>query len=199
MSDYIGEFQMVGSLKVGDQVCQFHIRFRIIDSFESYINAIDEGFDAEFAIFNGYIYKLNTPQFNKVNRSQYRNGCHFRHEILEYRRTNCFRPTKGYCFVKCISLMTGEDYKEQYLEIIRNEKRRSNITTKARSQQFCKANINNLGYYDGEKVFPSLVTDRNNALFLCNNHFCLIWKPEGVSFNQAIRELKHDFKIVDNS
>ena len=38
---------------------------------------------------------------------------------------------KGYCFVKCINFLTGEDYKEQYLDFIRNEKRRSNIMTKA--------------------------------------------------------------------
>ena len=70
--------------------------------------------------------------------------------------------------------------------------------SKARFQPFCKAKNNNLGYYDGERVFPRSVTDRNNALFLCNNHFCLIKKSEGVSFNQAIRELKDNFKIVDN-
>ena len=40
--------------------------------------------------------------------------------------------------------------------------------------------------------------DRNNALYLYNNHFCLIWKSEGVSFNQAIKELKDNFEIVDN-
>ena len=49
---------MVGNLKVGDQIRQTHIRFRNIDDFEAYINAIDEGYDAEVAIFNGYIYKL---------------------------------------------------------------------------------------------------------------------------------------------
>ena len=48
------------------------------------------------------------------------------------------------------------------------------------------------------KVFPRSIADRNNALFLYNNHFCLIWKSEGVSFNQAIKELKITFKIVDN-
>ena len=32
-------------------------------------------------------------------------------------------------------------------------------------------------------------------MFLQNNHFCLKWKSEGVSFNQAIKELKD---IVDN-
>ena len=35
-------------------------------------------------------------------------------------------------------------------------------------------------------------------MFLFDNHFCLIWKSEGVSFNQAIKELKDNFKIVDN-
>ena len=77
LQDYEGEFEMVGSLKVGDQVRQTHIRFRKISDYEAYINSIDEVYDAENAIFNGYIYKINTPQFDKVNRSQYGNGCSF--------------------------------------------------------------------------------------------------------------------------
>ena len=92
---------MVGNLKVADQVCQTHIRFRKIDDYESYINPIDEGYDAEDAIFIGYIYKINTPQFNLVKRSQYGKGCDFKLEIVEYRGNKCFIPTKGYCFVKC--------------------------------------------------------------------------------------------------
>ena len=87
---------MVGNLKVGDQIRQTNFRFRNMDDFEAYINAIDEGYDAEDAIFNGYIYKLDNLQFNKVNRSQYSNGCDFKHEIMEYRRNNCFIPTKVY-------------------------------------------------------------------------------------------------------
>ena len=35
-------------------------------------------------------------------------------------------------------------------------------------------------------------------MFIYNNRFCLIWKSEGVSFNQAFKELKDNFKIVDN-
>ena len=54
------------------------------------------------------------------------------------------------------------------------KKRRSNIMTKAKIQPFCRANNINLGYYDGERVFPRSVTDKNNALYLYNNHFCLI-------------------------
>ena len=198
LRDYVGEFEMDGNLKVSDQIRQTKIRFRNMDDFEAYINSIDQDYDSEDTIFNGYIYKLNTPQFNKVNRSQYANGCDFKHEIIEYRGNNCYIPTKGYCFVKCINFLTGEDYKERYLDFIGNESRRSNIMTKARIQPICKANNINLGYWDGERVFPRSVKNRNSALFLFNNHFCLIWKSEGVSFKQAFRELEENFKIVDN-
>ena len=198
LQDYEGVFEMVGNLKVGEQIRQTHIRFRNISDYEAYINAIDQDYDSEDAIFNGYIYKLNTPQFNKVNRSQYGNGCSFDKIIVEYRGNNCYIATKGYCFVKCINFITGQDYKEQYLDFIRNEKRRSNIMTKARIQPFCRANNINLGYYNNDRVFPRSVTNRDSALYLYNNHFCLIWKSQGVSFNQAIQELKNNFKIVDN-
>ena len=70
--------------------------------------------------------------------------------------------------------------------------------TKARIQPFCRANNINLGYFDVERVFPRSATERNNALFLYNNQFCLIWKSEGVSFKDAIKQLKDKFKIVDN-
>ena len=56
------------------------------------------------------------------------------------------------------------------------KKRRSNIMNKARIQPFCRANNNNLGYYDGERVFPRSGTERNIALYLFNKHFRLIWK-----------------------
>ena len=35
-------------------------------------------------------------------------------------------------------------------------------------------------------------------MFLYNNHFCSKWKSAGESFNQAITELKDNFKTVDN-
>ena len=198
LQEYEGDFEMVGNLKIGDQIRQTKIRFRNISDYEAYINAIDQDYDSEDALFNGYIYKLDTPQFNKVNRSQYGNGCSFDKLIVEYRGNNCFIPTKGYCFVKCINYLTGQDYKEQYLDFIRNEKRRSNIMTKARIQPFCRANNINLGYWDGERVFPRCVTNRDSALFLFNNHFCLIWKSQGKSFRDAIKEVIENFKVVDN-
>ena len=60
--------------------------------------------------------------------------------MFEYQRNNCFFPTKGYCFIKCIIYLAGEDYKQQYLDFNRIEKKRGNKMTKARVQPFCKAN-----------------------------------------------------------
>ena len=157
---------MVGNLKVSDQTRQTHIKFRNMDDFEAYINAIDEGYDTQDAIFNGYVYKLDTPQFKKVNRSQYGNGCDFKHEIIEFRGDNCFISSKGYCFVKCVNFLTGQDYKQKYLDFIRSEQRRSNILTKFKIQPFCRANNIISGSFDGERVFPRSVTDINNAFYL---------------------------------
>ena len=80
-----------------------------ITDYEAYINSISEGYDAEVNILNGYIYKINTPQFNLVNRSQYGNGCDFKHENIENQGDNCFIPTKRYCFVICINFIAGDD------------------------------------------------------------------------------------------
>ena len=70
--------------------------------------------------------------------------------------------------------------------------------TISRIQPFCRANGINLEFYNNDRVFPRTVTNRDSALYLYNNHFRLIWKSQGVSFIQAINELKNNFKIVDN-
>ena len=70
--------------------------------------------------------------------------------------------------------------------------------TMARIQPCLRKMVTDLGYYNGDRVFPRSVTNRDSALYLYSNHFCLIWKSQGVSFNQAVQELKDNFKIVDN-
>ena len=46
---------MVGKLSIGDHVRETHIRFRNLDDFESYIIAIDEGYDSDDSILNDCI------------------------------------------------------------------------------------------------------------------------------------------------
>ena len=123
---YAGKFEMFGKLSVGDQFRETHIRFRNTTDYEHYINAFDGEFDAEGAFFNGYIFKVNTPQFNLVNRCQYGNGCGFNHRIIEYQGSNCFIPTKGYCSVKnVIIIQLAKIIKKLNLTFFRKEKRRS--------------------------------------------------------------------------
>ena len=143
---------MVGTLQSDDQLRQTHIRFRKITDYEAYINSIDDGFDAKDAVFNGCIYKLDTPQFNLVNRSQYRNGCDFKRQIIEYRGDNCYIPSNSYCFIKSINYLTNSDYNKQYLDVFRNEKRRSNILTMARIQPCLTKLGDNFGYFNGKKM-----------------------------------------------
>ena len=50
---YVGEFEMVGNWKVGDLIRQTHNIFRNVTDYESYINAIDQDYDSEDALFNG--------------------------------------------------------------------------------------------------------------------------------------------------
>ena len=55
---------------------------------------------------------------------------------------------------------------------INQEQRRSNVMTSARVQSFGKKNIN-VGCYDGFRVCPRNITERNKALNMYKNHFCL--------------------------
>ena len=70
--------------------------------------------------------------------------------------------------------------------------------TSARVQPFCRKHNINIGCYDGFRVCPRNITQRNTALNIQNNHFCLFWKSDGVSIDEAIQELKDNFKVVDN-
>ena len=70
--------------------------------------------------------------------------------------------------------------------------------TSARIQPFCRKYNINIGYYDGYRVYPRYITEKNIALKIHNSHFCLIWKSNGISFDKAIIELKDNFKVVDN-
>ena len=44
---------MVGRLQIADQTPETHIRFTNIDEYESYVNAIDQDYESQDAIFNG--------------------------------------------------------------------------------------------------------------------------------------------------
>ena len=175
LEDYTGDFELIGSMLLGEIEQKTNIRFKNVDDFERYINAIDNrGYDSEDVIFTGWLYKLNTPEFKKVNRSQYGEGTDFKQDIVEYIGNNCYIPTSGNCFIKCINYFTQKDYTEEFLTFIRTKQRRSNVMTSARVQPFCRKHNINIGCYDGIRVCPRKITQKHIALKIHNNHFCLI-------------------------
>ena len=70
--------------------------------------------------------------------------------------------------------------------------------TSARIRPFCKKYSINIGCFDGTRINLRNVTQRNTSLFIYKNHFCLIWKSNGISFDKTIKEIKDNFKVVDN-
>ena len=146
-----------------------------------------------------YVYKLDTTQFKNVKRSADCKRTNHMQEIVEYHGKNCYIPTSGMCFIKFINQFTKKDYTEEFLPFIRTEQRRFNVMTSARIQPFCRKYNINIGCFDGTRTNPRNFTQRNTSLFMSNNHFYLVCKSDGVSFNQVIEdELKPNFKVVDN-
>ena len=45
---------------------------------------------------------------------------------------------------------------------------------------------------------PGNVTGKNISLFISYNHLCLSLKSNGITFNQAIEEVKLNIGVVDN-
>ena len=186
LQDYTGDFELNGKMIIGPVEHKTNIRFKNMYDFERYINAIDIDYDSEDVTFTGYLYKLYTPHFKVVKRSAYCTGTNYMQEIVEYHGRNCYIPTSGMCFIKCINYFTEKDYTDDFLTFIRTEKYRSGVMTTARIQPFCKKYNINIGYFNGKEIWPRTVKQRNIARKVHNNHFCLIWNSNGSSFNQII-------------
>ena len=80
------------------------MRFEIVDDFEKYFDVIDVDYDSEDVFFTKWLYKLNTPELNKMNRSQYGKygtGTDFRQKIFEIVGSNCFLPSDTLSFIYC--------------------------------------------------------------------------------------------------
>ena len=190
LEDYTGNFEMIGSMLIAEKEQRTNIRFKNIDDFEACIRAIGVNYDSEEVIFKGWLNKLKTCHFIRVNRAQYGIGTDFKQDFVENISNNCYIPTSGNCFIKCNNDVAGREYADKFSTFIRTEKRRSNFRTSARIQAFCGKHNIIIGCYEGFRVCPRSITERSRALFMFKNHFCLVWKYKGVSFTKAIEELK---------
>ena len=101
--------------------------------------------------------------------------------------------------IKCINFFTQKDYTEEFLTFIRTEQKTSNVMTSARIQPFCRKYNINISCFDGARIIPRNITQRETALKMHNNQYCLNGKSIRISFHKVIEdELKPKFKVVDN-
>ena len=122
LQDYTGDFELYGLMIIGHTEHKTNIRFKNMDDFESYKNAIVVEYDSEDVTITGYVYNLNRPQFNVVKRSAYGKGTNYMQEIVEHHVKNCYIPTSGHCFMKCIVYFTNKEYTKEFSTFIRFEK-----------------------------------------------------------------------------
>ena len=95
-------------------------------------------------------------------------------------------------------ILLKKDYTEEFLTFIRSEQRRSSVFKSARIKLSSRKYNINIECSDGSRINPRNITQRNTSLFTYDIHFCLIWKSNGINFDKAIKELKDNFKVVDN-
>ena len=70
---------------IGEIEQKTKFRFKNFDDFETYIKAINiGGYDSADVIFTGWLYKLTTPELNKLNTFQYGRGSDFKQDNVEY-------------------------------------------------------------------------------------------------------------------
>ena len=190
---------LVGFMVVRKNVRKTNISFINFKEFENYIFSLVEiVYEIDDSIFTECIYKLETPVFNLVNRSGYGKTTDYKRVIFEVIADNCYMLTSKYRFIKCIIFSTGKNFKQKFLEFIRNQLRRTHVLTQARIQAFVWSDSINIDYHIGKDLFPRSFTERKRALSLYNNYFCLIRESECVIFKKAVKEIKSNFKVVDN-
>ena len=183
LKDYTGDFELIRSMLIVEIEQKTNFRLKSVNDFETYINAIDNsGYDSDDVTFTGWLYKLNTPEFKKINRSQYPRGTNFKQDIVESIGNICCYLTSGKCFRKCTYYFTEKDYTQEFLAFIRTEQRRSNAMTSARIQSFCRKDFINIGCFDGFRECPRNIAERNTAMKILNIHLFFIWKLDGNSF-----------------
>ena len=108
LEEYAGDFELNGKMIIRHVEYKTNIRFKNLDDFERYINAINVEYDSEDVFFTGYVYKLDTPHIKVVKRSAYGKGTIYMQEVVEYHGQNCYITTSGMCFIKCIKYFNNK-------------------------------------------------------------------------------------------
>ena len=84
IADYTGGFETISDDFIGEHKPAAALRFKNIGHYESYIFTIDKDYaDDVDTIFTGQLYRVNTPEYNILSRSEYGKGTDFKINVVE--------------------------------------------------------------------------------------------------------------------
>ena len=90
---------MIGDFTFGEHKETTVMKFKKIQHFDSFDNNIDIDYDAVDKIFTVYLFKINTSEFKRVNRSDGRKRTDFEQDVAEVVVNNCHIATVQVYFV----------------------------------------------------------------------------------------------------
>ncbi|ESP04094.1 hypothetical protein LOTGIDRAFT_171066 [Lottia gigantea] len=147
-------------------------------TFVNFFAGVDEKSDASDWYFTGkIIFRKNN--FKEIKRSKKGSGVSLLKKIKEYIGINCYIPSDGCCFVKCVNYVLNKDYTREFQDFINSfqKSNRKGVMTSARICEFNKKfNTNFQIYMPKHRHFqPKKVTEELDWVFYIHiEHFCLI-------------------------
>ncbi|ESP02085.1 hypothetical protein LOTGIDRAFT_157235 [Lottia gigantea] len=147
-------------------------------TFCNFFATVDVKSDASDWYFPGKII-LRRNNFKEIKRSKKGSGVTLLKKINEYIGINCYIPSDGYCFVKCVNRVLNEDYTKEFQDFINSfsKSNRKGVMTTARICEFNKKfNTYFQIYMPKHRHFqPKKVSEELDWVFyLHKSHFCLI-------------------------
>ncbi|ESO96057.1 hypothetical protein LOTGIDRAFT_160040 [Lottia gigantea] len=148
-------------------------------TFHIFFATVDVKSDASDWYFSGKII-LRRKNFKEIKRSKKGSGVTLLKKINEYGSgINCYVPSDGYCFVKCVNHIMNKDYTKEFQDFINSfsKSNRKGVVTTARICEFNKKfNTYFQIYMPKHRHFqPKKVSEELDWVFyLHKSHFCLI-------------------------
>ena len=127
--------------------------------------------------YNGDVFRYS-ESFRGVNWAENGRQADEFINFLKWEGVNCYIPSGKRCFLQCIEYMFRKDFTFKYSGFIRSFKRRTNVLTRWRIQEFCERNEKDTGIYDlkSKRILFRFVKRRDVCLYIQKNHYCVIWK-----------------------
>ncbi|ESO84189.1 hypothetical protein LOTGIDRAFT_155514 [Lottia gigantea] len=167
-------------------------------TFHNIFSNMDKKSDASDWYFTGKII-LMKDNFQEIKRSRVgRGGTDLLKKINEYEGENCYIPTDGYCFIKCVNRVLNKDLTCKFQEYINgfSKANRKGVMTCARRKEFNKKFTTSFQIYNPKNrhFHPRDVHDELDWVFyLHNSHFCLIRRSQK---SLGIQEIESNYEQV---